>query len=261
MKRKLMAGAVVVLLFTGLIVFNQWKPARLTAGTLERVAQVQRKLEQESQTMQDGERIRLAEATEKKASEPEKTDTPASKPKEAPLPDVVKVTFDTSKGPVVIEVHRDWAPNGVARFLELVKMGYFNDCRFFRVVTKPKPFVVQWGIPGDPELAMKWWRKTIPDDKPKQSNVTGMVTFAAGQAPNSRSTQLFINLGDNKLLDPMGFAPIGKVVKGMEVVRKFNDQYQDQPTNQQMNLAKHGNAWLDEKFPGLDYIKSTTIIK
>jgi len=236
-------------------------PGRVAAATLERAGQVQQKLEQEDGAMLEHEPIRMADAWDTKATEPDKAEAPAPEPEEAPLPDVVKVKFDTSKGPIVIEVHRDWAPNGVGRFLELVKMGYFNDCRFFRVVTQPKPFVVQWGIPGDPELAMKWWNTTIPDDKPKQSNVAGMVTFAAGQAPNSRSTQLFINLGDNKFLDRMGFAPIGQVVQGMEIVRKFNGQYQEQPTNQQMNLANKGNAWLDEKFPGLDYIKSTTILK
>jgi len=261
MRRKWLAAMIVVAMVAGVVVLNQWKPERLTAATLERAAQVHQKLEQEDRAMQDNEPIEMAEASESKAAEPEKAEAAAPEPKEEPLPDVVKVKFETSKGPIVIEVHRDWAPNGVGRFLELVKMGYFNECRFFRVVTQPKPFVVQWGIPGDPELAMKWWNKTIPDDKPKQSNVAGMVTFAAGQAPNSRSTQLFINLGDNTFLDRMGFAPIGKVVQGMEIVRKFNGQYQERPTNQQMNLAKKGNAWLDDMFPGLDYVKSTKIEK
>ncbi|NIA12814.1 MAG: peptidylprolyl isomerase [Nitrospiraceae bacterium] len=177
------------------------------------------------------------------------------------MPNVFRVRYDTSKGPVVIELHKEWAPNGVARFYELVKMGFFDGCRFFRVVTKPKPFVVQWGIPGEPKLAKKWNNRTIKDDKVMKTNAVGTVTFAAGRAPNSRSTQLFINLGDNKFLDGMGFAPIGYVVEGMEIVRQFNDEYQEKVTDRQGDIVSKGNAWLDEAFPGLDYVKKATIVK
>jgi peptidyl-prolyl cis-trans isomerase A (cyclophilin A) len=142
-------------------------------------------------------------------------------------------------------------------------MGYFTGNRFFRVVTQPKPFVVQWGIPGDPKLAQEWWNKTIPDEPVKQSNTEGILTFAAGTAANSRATQVFINLGGNKFLDNYGngFPPIGKVVEGMDVVRKFNAQYQDKPCDFQEAMVKNGNEWLDKQFPGLDYVKSATIVE
>src|SRR5271166_5863155 len=119
-------------------------------------------------------------------------------------PPVYKVRFDTSKGPFVVEVHRDWAPNGADRFYNLVKSGFFDDTRFFRVVTG---FMVQFGINGDPAVASKWQNANIPDDPVKESNKPGYVTFAQTGAPNSRSTQVFINYGDNARLDATRFAP------------------------------------------------------
>ena len=133
-----------------------------------------------------------------------------SKPPQAPAK--FQVRFDTSKGPFALEVHRDWAPNGVDRFYELVKSGYYDEARFFRVVPN---FVVQWGINKDPKVSVQWSQNYIPDDPVKESNRRGYITYAK-RGPNTRTTQLFINLADNASLDAMGFAPFGKVTQGME---------------------------------------------
>lgn len=264
MKRRLITIAGVVVIMAGLVGFNYLRPDRLTASTLAKAEEVQKKLAQEpliSQPDQSAQEMNVAqsetqsEGPAEKAQAAEKPDLPKQ------APDIFKVKFDCSNGAFVIECRKDWAPNGVQRFWELVNMGYYKDNRFFRVVTKPQPFVVQWGIPGDPELAKKWWNKTFPDDPVKQSNTPGMLTFAAGGAPNSRTTQLFINLKDNKFLDGMRFAPIGKVVEGMEIVKKLNDKYQDRPTSAQMQIVNNGNEWLDKQFPGLDHIRSATVIE
>src|SRR5262249_55976969 len=135
---------------------------------------------------------------------------------------VYKVKMTTTKGAFTIEVHRDWAPNGADRFYNLVKLGYFNDVAFFRVI---KGFMVQFGIHGDPAVAKQWRDARIDDDPSgKQSNKRGMVTFATA-GPNTRTTQLFINYADNGNLDSMGFAPIGKVTDGMKVVDDLEGMY------------------------------------
>ena len=169
---------------------------------------------------------------------------------------VFKVKFECSNGDFVVEVHEDWAPLGAERFRQLVEEEFFTDVRFFRVVTD---FVVQFGISGDPAVSAKWRNADIKDDPVKQSNTEGMLTYACA-GPNSRTTQLFINLKDNSFLDNQGFPPIGKVVEGMDVVQSFNGQYQDKPTNLQHQIQKQGNAFLDERFPGLDYIKSAKFV-
>src|SRR5262249_35794576 len=138
-------------------------------------------------------------------------------------PDTYKANFDTSKGVFVIEVHRDWAPKGADRFYNLVKHGYYDNCRFFRVIPN---FMVQFGINGDPELNKVWSVARITDDPVKQSNKRGYITFAMG-GPNSRTTQVFINFKDNSAnLDKQGFAAFGQVVSGMDsVVDKIYDGY------------------------------------
>src|SRR5579863_2049296 len=160
------------------------------------------------------------------------------------------VELDTTKGPVVIVVDRNLAPNGAQRFYELVKAGYFDGARFYRVVPG---FVVQWGAAAEPGVTKKW-STTIPDDPVKGSNTRGTVTFAATGQPNSRTTHLFINLANNARLDAMGFAPIGKVVKGMNAVDHIYSGYGEQPD--QDKIAAQGNAYLKKDFPRLDYIKT-----
>jgi peptidyl-prolyl cis-trans isomerase A (cyclophilin A) len=169
-------------------------------------------------------------------------------------PNVFKAKFDTTAGIFVIEVHADWAPRAADRFYNLVKNGYYDGCRFFRVVPG---FVVQFGINGDPVIQRNWTDATIPDEKVTQGNTRGFVTFAKSSEPNSRTTQLFIDFADNSRLNRQGFAPFGKVTMGMEVVDKIFSGYGEKPD--QDRIEKEGNAYLTKNFPKLDYIKKATI--
>jgi cyclophilin family peptidyl-prolyl cis-trans isomerase len=182
-------------------------------------------------------------------------------------PDTFKVKFDTTKGTFSVECHRDWAPNGVDRFYNLVKLGYYEDIAFFRVVKSPKPFMVQFGIHGTPELAKIWSEQNIEPDAVKQSNTRGMLTYAQagrpkekGMTADARSTQLFINYGDNSSLDGQGFAPICQVLgNGMEVVDQLEGQYGEKTTSQQGQIVAQGNEFLRKAYPALDYLKRATI--
>jgi len=184
--------------------------------------------------------------------------TPAQLTEKAPA--TFKAQFDTSKGLFVIEVHRDWAPNGADRFYNLVKNGFYDDVRFFRVIQTPRPFMVQFGISGDPALNKVWAPARIQDDPVKQSNKRGFVTFAMG-GPNTRTTQVFVNYADNSNLDPQGFPPFGQVVSGMDVVEKLYSGYGEAAQKQFMNILSEGNAFLAKNYPKLDYIKKATIVK
>ena len=180
--------------------------------------------------------------------------------KDEPPPAVFHVNLATSKGPVVIEVRREWAPRGADHFYELVKTGFYDGSRFFRVV---RNFVVQFGISGDPQTNQLWASAMLPDDPVKEHNVKGTLTFAT-RGPNTRSTQLFINLSDNrKSLDGHGFAPIGKVTAGMDVVENLYSFYGDMPPMGQgpdPNLIQQrGAAYLESHFPRLDFIKKAVI--
>jgi peptidyl-prolyl cis-trans isomerase A (cyclophilin A) len=176
-------------------------------------------------------------------------------------PDTYKAQLDTSKGTVVITVHRDWAPNGADRFYNLVKNGFYDDVRFFRVISG---FMAQFGIHGTPAVASAWRSARIKDDPVKQSNKRGFVTFATA-GPDTRTTQLFINFRDNGSLDGQGFAPFGEVTTGMDVVDKiFNGYGEGAPRGKgpdQGRLQAEGNAYLAKDFPNMDYIKSATIAK
>lgn len=177
-------------------------------------------------------------------------------------PDTFKATFDTSKGPIVIEVHRAWAPVGADRFYNLVKNGFYDDTRFFRVLDG---FMAQIGINGNPSIQSNWRTATIQDDPVKESNKRGYVTFAKSGAPNSRSTQIFINYRDNSSLDRQGFAPFGQVVSGMDVVDKLYSGYgEGAPSGrgpEQGKIQAEGNAYLVKDFPKLDYVKKAMIDK
>ena len=185
---------------------------------------------------------------------PEKLTAPAKLTAKAP--ERFKARFDTTKGTFIIEVHREWSQNGADRFYNLVKNGYYDGVKFYRVVPG---FVVQWGIFGDPSIATTWLKATIPDDAVKESNKRGFVTFAKSGAPNSRSVQLFINLVDNERLDAMGFAPFGKVSEGMDVVDKLYGGYAEGLTKLQGRIAEEGNAFLEKNYPLLDGIKKARI--
>ena len=175
--------------------------------------------------------------------------------------DVYRAKFATSKGDFVIEIHRDWAPVGADRFFNLVKYGYYNDTRFFRVVGG---FMAQIGIHGKPELNTIWREQHIADDPVKKSNLRGFVTFATA-GPGTRTTQFFINYADgNSRLDTMGFAPFGQVVSGMQVVDALYADYgEGAPQGRGPNqgrIQSEGNAYLLRDFPQLDYVKEATIL-
>lgn len=175
-------------------------------------------------------------------------------------PDSFEVRFDTTQGEFVVEVHRDWSPVGADRFYNLVKSGFYDDTRFFRVLPG---FVVQFGIHGDPLVAETWTDATIQDDPVKESNKVGYVTYAKSGAPNSRTTQVFINLADNVRLDGMGFAPFGQVIEGMDVVEKLYAGYGEGAPRgngpMQQRIVEEGNTYLDEFFPKLDRIEKATL--
>jgi peptidyl-prolyl cis-trans isomerase A (cyclophilin A) len=161
----------------------------------------------------------------------------------------------------VIDVRRDWAPQGADRFYNLVKNGFYDDARFFRVIDG---FMAQFGIHGNPTVQSAWRNANIKDDPVKQSNRRGYVTFATA-GPNTRTTQLFINYRDNAGLDKQGFAPFGEVVSGMDVVDKLYSGYgEGAPSGRGPNQGRvqaEGNAYLNKEFPRLDYIKSATIVE
>lgn len=199
--------------------------------------------------------VATADETNKAAAKPEtKPDFNNPATLTAKAPDSFKVRFDITKGAFTIEVTRSLAPNGVDRFYNLVRSGYFKDIEFFRVVPG---FMVQFGIHGDPKVAAAWQPARISDDPVKASNVRGTISFATA-GPNTRTTQMFINYADNSRLDGMGFSPFGKVTAGMEVVDKINSESGEAPN--QAQIQAQGNAYLKKDFPNLDYIKSATIL-
>jgi peptidyl-prolyl cis-trans isomerase A (cyclophilin A) len=182
--------------------------------------------------------------------------------KSEPAPSTYKAKLETSKGDIVIQIHRDWAPFGADRFYELVKAGFFNDARFFRVL---KGFIVQFGINGNPDVSAHWRRMQIPDDPVKMRNTRGTVTFATA-GPNTRTTQVFINLKNNTQLDSQGFAPFGEVAEGMDVVEQLYSGYGEASqmggAGPDQNLIEaRGNQYLTEHYPRLDYIRKATILE
>jgi peptidyl-prolyl cis-trans isomerase A (cyclophilin A) len=176
-------------------------------------------------------------------------------------PAVYKAKFDTTKGTFVVEVHRDWAPNGADRFYNLVKNGFYDNVRFFRVISG---FMVQFGINGDPKVSAPWREARIPDDPVKQSNKRGYITYAMA-GPNTRTSQVCINFGDNASLDRQGFSPFGRVISGMNVVDKLNPEYgEGAPRGRgpdQSRIQMEGNTYLARDFGRLDYVRKATVEK
>jgi homoserine O-acetyltransferase len=180
---------------------------------------------------------------------------------EAPPPEF-RVRLETTKGAIIVAVHTAWAPQGAPRFLELVRSGYYDDTRFFRVV---KGQWAQFGINGDPRVATAWRMRTIPDDPNKASVVRGRVAFAF-KDPNGRTTQVYISLRDNTAQDTQGFAPFGEVVEGMDVADALNSEYGENSGGgirggKQQPLFDGGNAYLDREFPRLDRIVRATVVR
>lgn len=244
MKEFLIPIGIVAVLVVALVVMSREEPARETPAQAEASAVAQAQLDKADEIE---ETVVAQNETQSQRSEKEPTTDE--------VPDVAQVEFKTSTGTFVVELYKEWAPQGVERFLEIIADDVYEDARFFRVVPG---FVVQWGIPADPKVAAKWRNNTIPDDPVNASNAKGTLTFATS-GPNSRTTQVFINLADNQRLDDMGFAPIGKVIEGMDVVEGINAEYGQRPD--QGAIQTRGNEYLKEAFPNLDYIRRAEIVE
>ena len=186
--------------------------------------------------------------------EPQRETAPAP-PEAVQAPDSFLVALATSRGRVALVVHRSWAPRGADRFYALVRNGFFDGARFFRVV---RGFVVQFGLPADPQLGRAWSSQPIQDDPVRHPNGRGTVAFASA-GPNTRTTQVFINLADNLRLDALGFSPIGAVVEGSGIVDSLYGQYGERPSQDSIRLR--GDAYLARAYPNLDRIRSATIVR
>jgi cyclophilin family peptidyl-prolyl cis-trans isomerase len=177
--------------------------------------------------------------------------------------EIFRVRLETSRGPILLEVHRDWSPHGTDRFYNLVRAGFYDEARFFRVITGRW---AQFGINGDPKVARRWKTQTIPDDPRRESNARGTIAYAFA-VPNGRTTQVFINLRDNSAThDPQQFVPFGRVVEGMEVVDTLNSEYGERAGGgirggKQGPIFDGGNQYLDLNFPRLDYIKRAVVLE
>jgi cyclophilin family peptidyl-prolyl cis-trans isomerase len=172
------------------------------------------------------------------------------------------VRVETTKGDFVIEAHRDWSPHGVDRLYQLVRAGYYDDSRFSRVRAG---YIVQWGIAGDPAIAQRWRNERIPDDRVRHTNARGTIAYAM-TGPDTRTTQLYINLRDNPQLDAQGFSPVGTVVRGMDVVDRLNAEYGETAGGgmrggNQGPVFAGGNAYLDRNYPRLDHLVRAEIVR
>ncbi|MBI2422571.1 MAG: peptidylprolyl isomerase [Candidatus Hydrogenedentes bacterium] len=276
MQTKLLTIGVIVALMAGLTAYNRsFNQPRLTPEQIAAAKEAEANIEEASTAT--GEAAPATAETQTAAAEenPAVAAPPAAAPAApagpSPMeglkeltawpeeaPDVCLMKMELSNGDLLIEVHKEWAPIGAAHFYKLAKLGFYNDSRIFRVVPG---FVAQTGIAAEPGLDKQWADENIPDDPATQSNAPGMITFASQMRPNTRSTQFFINTGNNANLDSMGFAPFAKVIHGMDVVTKLNSKYGDSPTRMQEPMHEQGNAFVDKTFPGLDYIKRIVLVE
>jgi peptidyl-prolyl cis-trans isomerase A (cyclophilin A) len=187
---------------------------------------------------------------------------PTSPEMTATAPETYRARFETTEGDFVVQVQRSLSPNGADRFYNLVRSGYYDGVRFFRVIDG---FMAQFGMHGDPQVTAAWRAAPIPDDSVMASNTRGMVTFAMTGQPNSRTTQVFINYRDNSNLDAMGFAPFAEVVEGMDVVDQLYSGYGEGAPGgrgpSQAQIESQGNDYLARDFPQLDYIERATIVE
>ena len=171
-------------------------------------------------------------------------------------PDTYRARLETSQGVIVIEAHRDWAPYAADRFYNLVKNGFYDNARFFRVLSG---FMAQFGLNADPDIQRAWSLAGLPDEPTKQSNTRGFVSFARESSPNSRYTMVFINYKDNSYLDSEGFPPFGQVVTGMDVADKLFSGYGRTNVPDQRRIVSEGNAYLSAEYPKLDFITRARI--
>ncbi len=271
MKRNLITLFGVVIVIAGIVgVRTAFQQTIKTEAELAEAAETEKKLAEaaeiskteaaKAETPKTGAETEAATpALDEAASEP--TPQPTSLegyeviPWTETAPEIFRVKFDTTAGPFVVECSTKWSEEGSKRFFELCKMGFFNDSGFFRVVPG---FVVQFGLAADPKMTAQFTNKNLRDEPVRKSNQKGKITFATS-GPNTRTTQLFINYGDNANLDQMGFTPFGEVVFGMENVEKITAEYGEQPD--QSMIKQEGTAYLKRDFPNLDFITTVSLVK
>ncbi len=202
--------------------------------------------------------VSLAGCSEQKPAAPAKKEEPRRAER---APDKFRVKFDTSKGPFTVEVIREWAPRGADRFYQLTGEKYFDDARFYRVLKK---FIAQFGTHPNPKVSALWSQMRIPDDPAKEKNRRGTLAFAK-DGPASRTTQIFINLADNRILDQTGFVPFGKIVEGMEAAGQISSFYGELSPKgggpDPKKLEGLGNEYLIREFPRLDYIRTARLVE
>ncbi len=277
MKANLGKWILLVLILAGITVFNVClRPPVLTAGELKLQEKVRLALDRADQEIakskQSEVQVAQAQPAPAPAAEAAKPQTPPPAPAQtaapanptenksmempAEAPATFRVQFECTNGTFVIECTKAWAPIGAQRFYDLVREGFYDGAAFFRVVPG---FVVQFGLAADPKATAKWKSNTLKDEPVLESNKEGYICFAKSSLPNSRTSQVFISLADNARLDGMGFAPFGKVIAGMDVVRKITPKYGEQP-NQGM-ITMEGAEYLKKNFPDMDGIKKATIMK
>ena len=269
MKEKFVTIAVILAVLGGVTAFNIYvRPSADSEEDLEAREQAEEKIEEGKVLAEELKEEGAAKAAETEATTPADAAAPASTGAYVPVylagwpekaPDNFKLNFVTSKGDFVIEADKSWAPLGTERLYQLARESYFNEVRFFRVIPG---FMAQFGLSGDPRANKYWDRKNLRDETVTQSNLRGYVTFARA-GPNTRSTQLFINFGDNSRLDNsngFGFPPIGKVIEGMGVVDQLYGGYNN-PVPDQGQITRRGNAYLEENYPKLDYIVRVELIE
>jgi cyclophilin family peptidyl-prolyl cis-trans isomerase len=254
MKKKLITAGVVVAILAALTIVNRMEPNRNQAELFEQQIEAAQQIEKAEKAEAEAKAKATAEANKAKteAAVVEAVSEPAST-------EPIRVKFEMSTGDAVIELYPRWSPLGVEQFVKALETGVYDDCRFFRALPN---YISQFGIPGNPELAAYWAKQTIQDDPvtPENSNKRGTLVFAKTDMPNTRTTQMFVNLQDNSaVLDPMRFTAVGKVVEGMENFDSIYTGYLQDPD--QMRIERVGNAYLKENYPKLDYIKRATILK
>lgn len=263
MKRNIVTFGVALGIMAALIVANTFiRPDWKTLAQQEEKKKAAEKVElakAEEAKAKDAAKAEPAKAEPAKPADAPKPAAPAAPavPSEFPstAPDVFKVKFETTAGDFVVEVHKDWAPLGADRFFQLCKEGFYNNTAFFRVIPG---FVAQFGLAADPAVTAQWESQRLQDDPVKQTNAPGTITFATA-GPNTRTTQLFINYGNNKNLDGMGFSPFGKVVEGMESVNAISSKYGERP--QQGLVTSQGDEYISKFFPDITKIKNVIFLK
>lgn len=261
-KRNLVTLIGVVVIIAGIVaVRTAFQQTIQTEAEIAAAAETEKQLKEAKEITGDAKieeasaNIAEAATTEKATPAPTNLEGYEEIPWVDAAPETYRVKFDTTAGPFVLQIESKWSEEGAKRFFELCKMGFFDNSGFFRVV---KGFVVQFGLAADPKMTAQYNNKNLRDEPVRKSNQKGMITFATG-GPNTRTTQVFINFGDNARLDQMGFTPFGEVVYGMENVEKITDEYGEQPD--QTMIKREGSAYLKRDYPNLDFITRVSLVK